>query len=184
MALASGLRRPRLPTQRSAIRLCRMERSDMAAPRVVHRDARSGLVLPGPFSILTITRARWSRPRWSVGDMLKTPCAPCTSRADSSASRSARGTRPCPAWPSSAPARRRRAISRPASQACAPKVETEPLPYRGLVLGDVVACALALTGLFAGSCAATSTGPDGRNVPSTSLPPTRRKSLLATPCVW
>ena len=31
---------------------------------------------------------------------------------------------------------------------------------------------------------AASTGPAGSSVPSTSLPPTRRKSLLATPWVW
>ena len=83
MALASAAP-ARLPTQRSAIRLCRIERSDMARALRVQ-----GWYFQAPFSILTITRARWSRPRWSVGDMLKTPCAPCTSRAVSSASRSA-----------------------------------------------------------------------------------------------
>ena len=35
-----------------------------------------GWYFHAPFSIFTITRARWSRPRWSVGDMLKMPCAP------------------------------------------------------------------------------------------------------------
>ena len=71
-------RRRALPIQRPAIRLCRMAHGDLI-----------GWYFQAPFSILTITRARWSRPRWSVGVMLKMPCAPAL-RASPRARRAAR----------------------------------------------------------------------------------------------
>src|SRR6185369_535743 len=37
-----------------------------------------GVYFQAPFSTLTMTRALWSRPRWSVLDIVKMPCAPAT----------------------------------------------------------------------------------------------------------
>src|SRR6218665_1348081 len=95
----------------------------------IHGRMAQGWYFQAPFSILTITRARWSRPRWSVSDMLKMPCAPGTSRSCSSASRRAmrNSTLPGRALPSAAGTAA--ASSTPASQLCAPKVETLPAPW-------------------------------------------------------
>lgn len=87
-----------------------------------------GWYFQAPFSILTITRARWSRPRWSVGVRLNTPCAPDTSLVCSSASRRAARNSGVPGWAFLSATGTAAVISRPASQACAPKVDTEPLP--------------------------------------------------------
>src|SRR5688572_30923398 len=54
-----------------------------------------GWYFQAPFSIFTITRARWSRPRWSFSVMLNTPCAPDTSLVCSSASRREIGRASC-----------------------------------------------------------------------------------------
>ena len=94
------------------------------------RGADQGWYFQAPFSIFTITRARWSRPRWSVGDMLKMPCAPGSSLTvlERVAQRGAELRRAGLGL-----LQRDRdgggCISRPASQAWAPKVDTEPLPY-------------------------------------------------------
>jgi hypothetical protein len=87
-----------------------------------------GLNFHAPFSIFTITRARWSRPRWSVGDMLKMPCAPASSLTCSNASRSAERNSGVPGCAFFNAAGTAAAINRPASQAWAPKVDTVPLP--------------------------------------------------------
>src|SRR4029078_4407114 len=106
--------------------------------------------------------------------MLKTPCAPCTSRADSSASRSAERNSAVPGFAFLSASAAATAISRPASQACAPKVETEPLPWAASYL-LTYSSARGRTALLAGSCEATSTGPDGREVPQTSFAHTPRE---------
>src|SRR5262249_37949082 len=87
-----------------------------------------GWYFQAPFSIRTITRARWSSPRWSVGDMVKMPCAPGTSLSCSSASRSAARNSGVPGWAFLSATGTAALISTPVSHACAPKVDTVPLP--------------------------------------------------------
>ena len=86
------------------------------------------------------------------------------------------------AWRFSTP-RERRCSSMPASQAWRTKGRRCPCRTR-LRTSHIVERRLLAPDWSAGNWSATSTGPAGRKVPSTSLPPTRRKSLFATPWVW
>ena len=97
---------------------------------------------------------------WSFALMLKTPARRQFVRC-SIASRSAARNAACPAGPSSAPRPRRPGISRPASQAWAPKVETRARAVLGLVALSCSRARLLAPGCSAGNCSATSTGPDG-----------------------
>ena len=63
-----------------------------------------------------------------MGDIVNTPCAPASSCTDSIASRSALRNSAVPGFAFFSACVAAAFISRPASQACAPKVETEPLP--------------------------------------------------------
>ena len=70
-----------------------------------------------------------------------------------------------------------------ASHAVAANSEREPGPCLASKR-CTKSIATFFTGLLSGSCSATSTGATVIRPPSRSLPPTRRKSLLATPWVW
>ena len=122
--------RAELPGDRRAVKAGRARADDHR----VEVFRAQGWYFQAPFSILTITRARWSRPRWSVGDMLKMPCAPgdVLDLLERVAQRGAERRRARLA-PSSARPESAAAISRPASQAWAPKVETDALAVRRLV---------------------------------------------------
>ncbi|MPN23808.1 hypothetical protein SDC9_171201 [bioreactor metagenome] len=133
--------------------------------------------------MVTMTRARWSKPWWSFGVRLKMPWAPATFLVLSSASRRARRNSTVPGLAFLRATGTAFCSSTPASQAWPPKELTLPLPWAASYL-VTYSMADFLTGWSAGNWAATSTGPVGRTVSSQSLPQTRRKSLLATPCVW
>src|SRR5215208_2554023 len=129
--------------------------------------ADQGVYFQVPLSILTITRAFWSSPRWSVLDMVNMPCAPGMPLIASSESLSATRNSGVPGWAFCSAPGMAAAISRPASQAWAPKVETLPLPCAASYAA-MYASAAFFTGWLSGSWSATSTGPAGSSVPSTS----------------
>ena len=147
------------------------------------RQALQGWYFQVPFSIFTITRARWSRPRWSVGDMLKMPCAPARPCALSSASRSAARNSGVPglaffsAW-------RRGHLHQHAGVPGVARRRSRPSPCRTSPRTSSRSRARLAHRVVGRQLARDQHRARGSNVPSTSLPPTRRKSLLATPWVW
>ena len=181
MALAAPRRRARRPSGRR----CSFAGSHEVGMRARLRATVQGWYFQAPFSILTITRARWSRPRWSVGRHVEDAvrAGQLLDLLERVAQRRAELRR------AGLRLLQRHRHRGGHQQAGVPGVGAEGRD-RALAVGRFVLRrrSRAPTCLHRVARAAAARRPaPGRpagSVPSTSLPPTRRKSALATPWVW